>query len=679
MLSRPVSPKSPFLFICLAAIVVPVFVAESGAGIPRQQPEDMKVTWGQVSVAELRDTTYPGDENATAVVLYERGYATFDEEFNLIFTLHRRIKILNAAGFGFGTVSLSFYDEVQEIDDLEGLTMVLGPDGNIVRNKLNSDDIFEENIGESVKRIKFTLPSLAPGCIVEYRYKKRSTNAYYFPNWYFQDSEPTLWSEFEVQIPGVFGYAFVSFPGFQKFYVETSGTRKQAFKTAYGMQIVDVAASRWVMKDMPAVREEEYMTTARDYTANVTFQLSQVQWPGEMPVKVLQSWEKLVEELMDHKLFGGALEGSGDITRLAQSLCSGIPDTLGKLAALHRYVSSTIVWDGRYSVFGSGDLDDVMKVRKGGTGDINLLLIALLRSAGIEAAPVLISTRGHGRIQRIYPMADQFNDVICAAMAGGKWIMMDATDRLRPYHLLPPQALNHSGLLIRNETPVWVNIEPPGKSEIEKMATMTLRDDGVIEGTLVLNFKEYAAYEARKSLGETKHPDFVKSYFESSQSGFTADSIVVENLDSIDLPLSVRAAITMNSHVQVLDSFMYLNPNIFTVGENPFKREQRRYPVDYGYGISRSSVVNFTLPEHYEVVERPPDINAALTNNGGSFTRRIQAAHPQVQYQTRTAIRQLMFNPNEYASLRAMYDRIVTSGTEPMVLRRRGETGSGGK
>jgi hypothetical protein len=670
MVSLHKPPTNARVASIAAVITLTLISGCSRTAFARQQSPGVNIAWGEITAEELRDTSNAGDQNATAVILYEKGYVTFDEEFRLVYNFHRRVKILTAAGYSFGTIAIPFNDEVQDVDDLEGLTMALDAGGNVARIKLKGDDIFEEDLGNSIKRIKFTLPSLAAGCIIEYRYTMRSKNPHYFPNWNFQDSEPTRWSEFDVEIPGVFGYAYVSSPGFHKFAVEASENQKKGFKTAYGMQIVDVARSHWVMKDAPAVREEEYMTTSDDYLAKVTFQLAQVQWPGEMPVQVLQTWEKLIEGLNDYDRFGGAIDASSDVAGLARTLTSDIADTLGKIAAIHRNLRSTVLWDGTYTLYASADAEDVLKAGKGGSADINLLLVAMLRSIGIEANPVLISTRGHGKIQGLYPMADQFNDVICAVMAGGKWIYMDATERLRPYQMLPRPALNHKGLMIRGKAPVWVDIESGARREIETMATLALGEDGGLSGELQLNFKGYAALGARLSLAETKPADYVKGFFESAGSSISLDSVVVENLDSIDLPLRVRASVSLPAHVQVMDTLMFFDPNIFKIPDNPFKKEQRLYPIDYGYGIMTNTVINITLPEHFDVVERPPDVVASLANKGGSYVRQVQVAPRLIQYQTRAEIRQLVFNPNEYPSLRSMYEKMATSETEQVVVRR---------
>ena len=83
-------------------------------------------------------------------------------------------------------------------------------------------------------------------------------------------------------------------------------------------------------------------------------------------------------------------------------------------------------WDGSYSFLAEERLDEMLEKGKGSSGDINLLLIALLNKVGVQAHPVLLSTRSHGKMQDVYPLVSQFNHVIALAAIDSLWIPLDA-------------------------------------------------------------------------------------------------------------------------------------------------------------------------------------------------------------------------------------------------------------
>jgi hypothetical protein len=131
----------------------------------------------------------------------------------------------------------------------------------------------------------------------------------------------------------------------EEFYINTNEQLRETFITPSGAQTINVASARWVMKDVPAIRDEPFITTVHDYTAKVLFQLASVTWPGDRTRKVLETWEKVAEELWDHNKFGDQLSQNGDIGKQTELVAGGIEDSLKKAIALYDYVRNTVVWN----------------------------------------------------------------------------------------------------------------------------------------------------------------------------------------------------------------------------------------------------------------------------------------------------------------------------------------------
>lgn len=260
--------------MCALSVAL-LFLAFGEMPLPAQ---DKPMKWGEVPRADLEMKSFPADSNASAVILCDFGEVSFDTEYELNFWRHRRIKILSPAGFKWGEVFLTYRakDRSQRINDLEGFTFILAADGTVRREKLDKKSIFEEKVDDEHRRIRFALPALVPGAVVEYRYRVHSKYAVYLPNWSFQDSEPTRWSELRVEIPSVFNYVLVH-QEISKFDVHESGERP--FTTS-GSTRLKAMYHRWVMKDLPALREEPFMTTVEDYCAQMRFQLASIRPPG---------------------------------------------------------------------------------------------------------------------------------------------------------------------------------------------------------------------------------------------------------------------------------------------------------------------------------------------------------------------------------------------------------------
>jgi hypothetical protein len=53
------------------------------------------MVWGQIPREYLTMSSFPADTNATVVVLFDFGKVSFDDNYDILFTRHTRLKILN--------------------------------------------------------------------------------------------------------------------------------------------------------------------------------------------------------------------------------------------------------------------------------------------------------------------------------------------------------------------------------------------------------------------------------------------------------------------------------------------------------------------------------------------------------------------------------------------------------
>ena len=632
--------------------------------------------WGEVPRADLEMKNFPEDSNATAVILCDYGTVSFDEEFRVVFNRHRRIKILSQAGYTWGDYAVQYYDKsgVQRVEGIEGQTFVLETDGSVRREKLDKKSIFDEDVDGDWRRKRFTLPSLNPGAVVEYRYRLVSKYATSLPNWDFQTSEPTRWSEFCVEIPSVLDYAMVlqELPSFDVHESKLLNwpPSTYAYETAsrYNLKIM---YHRWVKRDMPALREEPFMTTPDDYRAKVRFQLSRIEWPGMPPEKVMDSWEKLAEELMDFEDFGKQIERHKVLREQAEVLVSGVTDPEEKLRRIYDYVRTTMAWDGKRGIYTDVNLDKAFQARRGGGPEIALMLTGMLRFAGLEAQPVLISTRDHGRVFDVYSILTQFNHVLTYVKAGSNEYLLDATDPLRPYNILPVAALNQLGWMVEKKNPSWINITNPGSFHNHTIVHAVL-SEGSLTGRFESMDAGYSGLFDRQTLREgKKEEDYIRDGWLSDLTGARLDSFKISQRDSSEVPLETKAYFSSSDHAQVAGDNIYFNPIFFgRREENPLKRPQRTFPVDFAYASKIIYTMNLKLPAGYTIQELPKNIVVDLPNQGGQFRRLMQVEGNILQVTSQIIVRKVRFDPQEYKFLREFYDRIVAAHAEQVVLKR---------
>ncbi len=652
---------------CAVGVVL-LFLAFGGMPLPAQ---DKPMKWGEVPRADLEMTSFPADTNASAVILCDYGEVSFDTEYEVDFWRHRRIKILSPAGFKWGEVILTYRakDRSQRIHDLEGSTFILAADGTVRREKLDKKSIFDENVDNEHRRVRFALPALVPGAVVEYRYRVHSKYAVYLPNWSFQDSEPTRWSELRVEIPNMFNYVLVH-QEISNFDVHESGERQ--FITNGGTRL-KATYYRWVMKDLPALREEPFMTTVDDYCAQMRFQLASIRPPGTgMEEKVMHTWEELAAELLDADNFGRQIDRHGVLREQARALTAGMSDPEAKMRRIYDYVRTTMSWDGTRGFVTDVSLDQAWRARRGGGPEIALMLTGMLRAAGLEAHPVLISTRDNGRVIVVYSLLSQFDHVLTHVKIGTKEYLLDATDPLRPFDLLPVAALNQVGWLVKEKNPQWVHIVNPGTHSRETLVNAALAADGTITGSFTASSRGYSALFDRQGLRDgKKEEDLLQDGWLNGLAGAQLDSFVISNRDSSDVPLLVQAHFTSTEHAHAAGDNLYINPMFFGRTEaNPLRNPRRTFPVDYAYGRVQFYTINLRLPGDYVVQDLPGNISVELAGGGAKFLRTMAVNGSHLQMISQIVIRKIQFQPQEYKGLRDFYDRIVAAHAQQVVLKR---------
>jgi len=540
----------------------------------------------------------------------------------------------------------------------------------------------------------------------QYRYKVVSTNPVLIPDWAFQTSEPVLWSEFRTDIPDIFRYVSAyqgqieldvaeqePYSKMMRWTVELPNIHgvNRTQRIARASTEVRGVKSRWVMRNVPALRREPYMTTPEDFRAKIRFELAEFGRPSTqtvqitsasgtvnvpttmLPVKrVMTSWEQLAEELMKSRDFGKQIGDHRAVRDQARVVVANTDDPLQMMEAIYDYVRATMVWTGRRGVLLDRDLDEALRARSGNGPEIALLLVSMLREAGLEAHPVIISTRSHGQVLSVYPLLSQFNDVLAFVQIDSVDYVLDATDPKRPYTLLPDEALNGVGFLVRYPDPGWVTITPAEHYWHERSLDGTLDAAGQLTGTVRVTEGGYSALESRRALEEAETPAvFVQQVLLDDVDGALVDSCTVVNEAAGTDTFSLTAFFSAPGYAQVAGDFIYFNPTpLGRLGENPLRLPERAFPVDLIYPRRLHYKVVLTLPEGYALQEAPRNVRIRLPDDGALYQRLLDVQDRLLMAQIQIVISQTVFEPEHYGFIREFFEQVVATEAEQVVLKR---------
>ena len=641
--------------------------------LPFSISAQQKMKFGKIPSEDLKMTVYEQDTSAAAVVLGEIGKSFFEftgEQTKIRLEVHRRIKILKRAGFDEGDIAIHYYsnDNSSSVTNLK--VKVFNPDGSDVT--LAKGDIFKEKISDDISAKKFSVPNLTEGSIIDYKYTLISKNVFSLNRWIFQKNIPVRLSEYIVKTPEWYKYVSLKVGGPIFSDSPINVPEQIPFKVGGGrMAEVDVefSTTRYYAENLPAMKEETYVTTMEDYMASIQFQISSIEIPGRSVETIMTSWNDIAKNSVGAE--SAVNSNSFQLSQASKQTMTAATTDLDKVKAAYDFVLKNIEWNGSYYYSMNDNLDEVFKEKSGSAGEMNAMLLFLLKRAGIKASPVLISTRDNGKTIEVYPILSQFNHVLVAAEVEGKRYLLDATEKNRPIDFPATNSLNKRGWIVSDDgQQEWINIKAPKSGDVF-MTNMTLDGEGNLTGDFSASCSGYSGFNER----EVAKGDKEGRYWQKRLGEFNAEAEVkdvsYEGMDKNDKHMKAKMTCNIPDAAQVSGDFIYLSPIVYSnFDENPFKLEKRLYPVDISHPFKEQLIVNLTIPEGYAVEELPEQVNLVLPNKGGKYQYLVSQNENVLQIIWKINMKQLLFSPEEYKGVKDFFDMIMEKQGEQIVLKK---------
>ncbi len=651
----------------LPALLTALLITQFIFIVPPAKAQDFPE--GSVTDADLNMKKYDKDTSAHAVVLKEFGVAEInvgnDDEIKLIYTYHVKIKIFDAKGFEQGTVKIPVYnnsdrDLYETVDNITGVTYYKDDNGNTQKIELEHKKIYPVKENKHVAFYNFALPGLRNGCVIEYSYRKESPYLADFPNWKFQSDIPKVYSEFEAHIPG-FWIFNASLRGYLKLTKNTADIEPKCF-SSHGSSC-DCSLMVYGMKDIPAFVSEDYMTAEKNFMSAINFELSEYTNPYTgTKNKITKEWQDIDKVLKDDDDFGAQLKKKSVFKTRIIPVIAGKNDDLSKAKAVYTYIQQSFKWNEYRGVQSPDGISKAFDNHSGSVADINLALANALMSAGLNTQVVLLSTRDNGSINTLYPVLGDFNYVIAKISINGKDYLLDATDPLLPFGVLPLRCLNDRGRVFSLDKPSdWIDLSKlPQREKNTYSLDFTLQPDGKLKGTLIHYSGGYEAYKKRKAI---KKFNSVDEYVEDLNNSMPRTKILkseISNLDSLDMPLGEKYEVEVSLADKGNDSQVAFNPVMLDrIDVNPFKLAERLYPVDWGMPSEDRFILTLHLPDQYTVTTPPPVASVTLPNAGGRFLTSYEPNGNYFTFSSDIELNKSIYSSQEYPYLKELFNKII--------------------
>ncbi|MEK8179459.1 DUF3857 domain-containing protein [Flavobacterium buctense] len=644
---------------------------------------------GKVTIEELNEKISPIDSSAVAAFLIKNCDVKFIYSeingFSVVKTFKIKIKIYKKEGYEWANHSIGYYTGSNGRDKLNFSNAVTYNlvNGKIEKSKLKSDGEFEEKANEFWSRKKITLPNVKEGSIIEYEAELVSERLNSIDEWYFQSSIPVVYSELKTIIPEYYNYNVMS-SGFLTPVVSKDRTTKthnitskervtngRAVSTSYSSNEFSYAENKtlFVLQNIPALNDESYVNNIKNYTAGVKYELASIQYPNE-PIKNLTTdWETVVKSIYENDYFGPELNKTGYFEKDLEAVLNGITNPDERLAAVFNFVKSRMNWNEMYSYSCNDGVKKAYQEKKGNAAEINLMLTSMLRHAGIDANPILISTRSNGI--SLFPSRTAFDYVISGVELNNQVVLLDATNKFSLPNILPIRDLNWFGRIIRkNGSSAEINLMPKFNSKDVVNIMASISSDGNIIGKIRDQYLDYNAFVYRVNYHDVTKESYIEK-LEKRHQGLEIDEFEVLNTNDLSKPVVENYSFTSTNSVEIIGDKMYVSPFMFfTTTENPFKQETREYPIDFVYPNQDKYNINLTIPEGYVVETMPQPKAVSMPQETGSFKYNLSNNGNQIQIIFTLDINQAIIGSEYYDALKNFYKEIINKQTEKIVLKK---------
>jgi hypothetical protein len=637
----------------------------------------------KVTKSELEEKFYSSDPTAEAVILFKKSKTIFnyspENGFSVETEVAIKIKIYSKNGLDWANFEIPYYVGYKILKK-EGVTILKAftynlENGEIDKQKVNSESKFKESVNEFWETKTITFPNVKVGSIIELKYKLKSENLSELPVFQYQYQIPVDFASYITEIPAFYVYKTIK-TGYVEVTVKDKigmATRNFYDSKKFGNKTNDInykeVKTTYQAVKIPALHEEAYVSNINDYYAKIENELQTIQYPDEPIKQIATTWENVAKSIYDSVDFGVELKKRhyflNDLRRILQKAESKEED----LKIIYEFVRNKMNWNHKFGYYTQKGNEKAFEEATGNSAEINLVLTAMLRENGLDANPVLLSTKENGVAH--FPNRSKFNYVIASVLLNGKRYLLDATNKYGTVNNLPDRVLNDVGRMIKEDgTSETVDLVPKLASINVVKALVTLDKDGVFSGQIREQHLDNNALRWRENFSGLSNNNIAENK-ENDNKGLEISDFELTEVNNLEEPLGEKYAIKTSNSAEIIGDKMYFSPMMyFATKENPFKQDKREYPVDFAYPFIDKYMFNITIPDSYQIESLPKPMALAMANDYGIFNYTVTNTGNRIQLLVTLDLKTSIIPAEDYLTLKEFFKTAIEKQNEKIVLKK---------
>jgi transglutaminase-like putative cysteine protease len=623
------------------------------------------VIFGQVTQAEFESMPNPVEKGSGATVLCDIATArmVYNNGFKIEFTRHIRIKILKSSGYAQANIQIPFTNK-NRILNLKAITHNI-EDNQLVKVAIGQKQFYSEKVDPYHNMIRFTFPNVREGSVIEYSYSITNDEIWEYPGMRFQRNIPVRYFEYQASIPEFFRYTI---------FLNQSSIFQYQYDIQKGYYMgypADIHIYKWSGSNLPPYEPEPLMPESEEYLAGVDFALASVQIPDGVSYVASPGYSKLAEELLDNSAVGQQLNNSLLFAGKVRKIVRPQDPPLDKMKAIYGYVQEHMNWNGYEQLWPSRSLSEAAQEGTGTSAEINLILLNMLRTAGMNADPVVLCTRDRGQINPQVALAGKLNYLVCYLNIQGKDYLLDASDKMLPAGMLPFKCLNGNGWILNKTQGRWIKLLHDEDFVTREYYDLMLNEQGELTGRAIVTFSGFDALNVRRLIQNEGETGFRENKMDLA-GNLSVSNLKFLNTDSSHLPLQVTFNVTFRHILMNINEMVCFKPMISIFGDylNPWIQEERMFPVDKGCPSTESLKCRIQLPRNYKPEELPKGIRISLPGDDATFIFNSKFTRDILEIDFDLTVSKSFFDTGEYPSFREFYSQVNRKCNEMILIGR---------
>jgi len=618
-------------------------------------PSSLQAQWDPISEASFDTAQDQIFDQPKAVYHIRKGNIVVNDR-NLVREVYVRVHILSEEALeDLSDVVLYYNKERKErIFDVQGRTLNLDKCGLTYAN-LSPKEIFRDKVQDKVVKVLFNLPKAKIGSIIEYKYTYQKGNGF-STSWEFQMDYPILKSE-------------VTFES------QTTASYQSLFQGMFQDRLLSQSHGTSLfmyMEKLPGLPDETFVPNKDDYRAKILFQMAEYH-NGVTSVPVFESWPETSWKLLNDKQLGNLRKPSNALWKQVKPLLNGSNKSRDVIKNLLEIVHEQVKWNGNFGVVAK-DSRSPLKIyqsRWGNSGEVNMVLISLLNSAGFETYPMLTSTINYGNPIKVYPIVGQFNHLLALVRVDGKKYVLDASSRHPNLTLPPSYILGQEGIVLKGKEPFWMTITSQVPAQRQVMFNVSL-DEGQMKAEGVELLIGYEALEVNDALEEDEENFWRQHIGKRIPAGIMIDQewqpdSANEYMAKLLYSFETTGAVQDLGNLLAID---LLQP--WRDGNMRFLDKRRIMPIDLRYPFVRNIILQFHIPEGYELETIPTSPAIVLPGKTVAYRQEFKENKDAriLKVECSLSVRETFFEGEQMLGLQKIFDLIYERQEQQVVLKK---------